>query len=343
MRVYDFFAGCGGTSSGLSQAGFKIAAGLDSDADAAKTFIQNLEPDVFIAEDIRAVREDNLSLSHRRDTPVLFCGCAPCQPFSRQNRKCDAQDPRRSLLNEFSRFVSFWLPEYVLVENVPGLQKIPNTEGPFKSFLKTLSDLGYYYTYDVLPALMFGVPQTRDRLILLASRQAGLMLPVSRHGASLAPAATVRDWIGDLPPIAAGETHDDDPDHQAAYLSDLNLTRITATPEGGGRDSWPDELWLDCHKGHKGHSDVYGRLAWDRPASGLTTRCISYSNGRFGHPEQNRALSIREAANLQTFPRRYSFVGSLRSRGRQVGNAVPPLMAQRIGEAIRAHAEMGPA
>ena len=123
-------------------------------------------------------------------------------------------------------------------------------------------------------------------------------------------------------------------DHTAAKLSDLNIKRIKATPEGKGRESWPEELILKCHKKYKGHTDVYGRLSWDKPASGLTTRCISYSNGRFGHPEQDRAISVREAALLQTFPLDYSFTGSLVSKAKQIGNAVPPKMAEALGRAI---------
>lgn len=152
------------------------------------------------------------------------------------------------------------------------------------------------------------------------------------------PVATVRDWIGGLPTIAAGCTDPGDPDDRSAALSTMNLRRIAWTREGGGREAWPKSLLLDCHKGFDGHSDVYGRLAWDRPAAGLTTRCISYSNGRFGHPDQNRALSVREAACLQTFPRRYRFVGSLESKARQVGNAVPPLTAKAMGRAFLKHA-----
>jgi len=164
---------------------------------------------------------------------------------------------------------------------------------------------------------------------------------MSTHGTARRPVATVRDWIDGLPAIAAGCTDSDDPDHRAAALSATNLRRIAATPEGGGREAWPRSLLLDCHRKFEGHSDVYGRLAWDRPAAGLTTRCISYSNGRFGHPNQDRALSVREAACLQTFPRRYRFVGSLESKARQVGNAVPPLMAKAIGKAFLAHARLG--
>lgn len=123
-------------------------------------------------------------------------------------------------------------------------------------------------------------------------------------------------------------------DHTAAKLSAINIKRIQATPEGKGRESWPEDLILDCHRKYSGHTDVYGRLSWDKPASGLTTRCISYSNGRFGHPEQDRAISIREVALLQTFPFDYIFTGSMVSKAKQIGNAVPPKMAEALGKAI---------
>lgn len=137
-----------------------------------------------------------------------------------------------------------------------------------------------------------------------------------------------------MPPIAAGEVHPVIPNHWAAKLSEKNLLRIQNTPEGGDRRHWPNNLKAGCHLNYNGHSDVYGRMKWDAPASTLTTKCISYSNGRFGHPDQNRAISVREAARLQTFPDNFIFKGSLISCARQVGNAVPPLMAQRISESF---------
>jgi DNA (cytosine-5)-methyltransferase 1 len=218
------------------------------------------------------------------------------------------------------------------------LQHFGESEGPLGVFIVLLGKLGYSHVADVLPALSYGVPQKRERLILLASRTPGLVMPSPTHGTKQRRVATVRDWIGNLPPIAAGEAHPTDSDHRASALSPMNLKRISATPEGGGRSSWPKPLWLDCHKKFDGHSDVYGRLAWDRPAAGLTTRCISYSNGRFGHPNQDRAISVREAACLQTFPEKYKFVGSHESKARQIGNAVPPLMAKIIGRAFLNHA-----
>jgi DNA (cytosine-5)-methyltransferase 1 len=340
ITVVDFFSGCGGTSLGFNQAGLKIALGLDNDPDAAATYRTNIEGAAFIEKDIRRLSTAALApVLAGKPHLILFSCCAPCQPFSRQNRKTSSDDPRRSLLGEFGRFVRLWLPDYIFVENVPGLQNVGDSEGPLNAFVRLLTKLGYSHVIGVVPALIYGVPQKRERLILLASKRPGLKIPAPTHGTTRRRTATVRDWIGNLPPIEAGETHAHDADHRAAGLSPLNLKRIAATPEGGGRDSWPRSLLLDCHKQFDGHSDVYGRLAWDRPAAGLTTRCISYSNGRFGHPDQNRAISIREAACLQTFPRNYKFIGSYESRARQIGNAVPPLMAKKIGEAFLAHAK----
>ncbi len=225
-----------------------------------------------------------------------------------------------------------WLPEYVFIENVPGMQRIQRS-GPLYSFQALLRKLGYQFECAIVPALWYGVPQTRERLVLVASRNSSIKIPMPTHGpgGTYGAYTTVGDWIRNIPEISAGQTHFADPDHVAAKLSAINLQRIRATPEGGGRGDWPQDLWLECHKTYSGHSDVYGRLAWDKQAAGLTTRCISYSNGRFGHPSQDRAISVREAACLQTFPRDYRFVGSLTSKARQIGNAVPPKMAEVFG------------
>jgi len=166
-------------------------------------------------------------------------------------------------------------------------------------------------------------------------------LPAATHGLKngLHPYSTVWEWIGDLPAIPAGGRDDGTRNHQAAALSARNLRRISSTPEGGDRRDWPEHLILPCHEGHKGHTDVYGRLSRDRPASTLTTRCISLSNGRFGHPTQDRALSVREAACLQTFPREFAFEGGLASMAVQIGNAVPVELARKFGETINEHVD----
>lgn len=333
VSVVDFFSGCGGTSLGFRNADMSILAGIDNDPSAAGTFRLNFPEADFLERDIRGLAIDEVGDLLPRRGKVLFSGCAPCQPFSKQNYGKPRNDPRRFLLGEFQRFVIGLKPDYVVVENVPGIQRIQSS-GPLLGFLTALRGAGYTVEHSVLAASDFGVPQTRRRLVLVASLRGTVKTPQPTHGGGRRPLTTTRDWIEHFPEIRAGETHEDDADHAAMALSPLNLRRIMATPEGGGRESWNSDLRLDCHRGHRGHSDVYGRLAWDRPAAAMTTRCLSYSNGRYGHPEQHRAISLREAASLQTFPDTFRFSGTLTSRGRQVGNAVPPLLAEKIGEAL---------
>jgi len=337
IRVFDFFSGCGGTSQGFKQAGFDVVFGLDFDKDASNSFQLNFPEAEFINDDIRVIDcdaiKDKFNLD-KNNSYTLFSGCAPCQPYSKQNSNKKIDDPRLDLLAEFSRFVSHYLPDFVFVENVPGLQKFNKNEGTFRNFLNVLEFNGYSVDFKVIPAAWFGVPQTRERLVLLAAKNHIVELPKRTHGIEDKPYSTVRQWIGSLPPLEAGTKHAFIADHESAKLSEINIERIKVTPEGGGREAWPENLVLRCHQDHKGHSDVYGRLSWDKPASGLTTRCISYSNGRFGHPEQNRAISLREAACLQTFPLYFKFSGSLQSRARQIGNAVPPKMSEAIANQI---------
>lgn len=340
IKVFDFFSGCGGTSKGLSLAGFDIVFGMDVDKDSSETFKLNFPNSIYINEDIRTVKEnvieEYINELRKDENFILFSGCAPCQPFSKQNKNKGSNDPRVDLLGEFSRFVRYYVPDLILIENVPGLQKFNINDGPFSEFIECINKQGYKYTYGVIPALWFGVPQTRERLVLLASKHFTPSLPEKITDGVITPFSTVRDWIAGYPKIQAGEQHEELPDHVSAKLSALNIERIKATPEGKGRESWPAHLILECHKKYKGHTDVYGRLSWDKPASGLTTKCISYSNGRFGHPEQDRALSVREAASLQTFPIDYKFSGSLLSKARQIGNAVPPKMAEALGNHLSA-------
>ena len=353
VKVFDFFCGCGGASLGFRQAGMEVVFALDSDIDAARTFKRNFPSTTFESRDIRLVEEDSVHklVVEQRPHPILFCGCAPCQPFTRQNttRPDPHEDERVPLLLEFLRFIRRCEPDIAFVENVPGIQNVCPDSGPLSEFLRGLEEAAYYYskpTRASVPLKRYGVPQGRRRFLLLASRHGPVELPPETHGpgTDTPEFATVRDWIGDLPAIRAGETHPEIPNHRAARLSPLNLERIRATPEGGGHRDWPEHLQLKCHKTTPGYSDVYGRMSWDRPASGLTTRCISYSNGRFGHPdsEQQRAISVREAACLQTFPRDFAFAGGLNSMARQIGNSVPVRLATLVGRHVKGHlAETG--
>ena len=341
LDFFDFFSGCGGTSRGMQDAGMTIRFGLDLDPDAKLTYQTNYKDAEFVCGDIRDISTNDLIpyIERRCGRPLVFGACAPCQPFSKQSRTKHGVDTRRDLLGEFHRFIEAYLPEYLFIENVPGLQTLAQSNGPFGNFLRLLSGLGYFYDHRSIMAYHYGVPQSRRRLVLLGSRLGHIEIPTATHGPRTAcpRLPTAWEWISHLPPIAAGETHPGIPNHRAANLSPLNLRRIAATPIGGDRRNWPPDLQLLCHKRHPGHTDVYGRIVKDRPSAALTTRCISLSNGRFGHPTQDRAISVREAACLQTFPMDFSFHGNLSSTARQVGNAVPVVMARVFGQHIIRH------
>lgn len=353
IAVYDFFCGCGGTSRGFQKAGIDIAFALDTDPDAKNTFTKNFPETFFCDKSINDLEDSDLEpvLSRYQDSFKLFCGCAPCQPFTRQYTESPKRDTRKSLLSQFGVFVERNLPDFVFVENVPGLQKVPKHKyGPFPAFKKLLVNIGYHLTYGVVAAQDYGAPQLRRRFVLLASKHGDISIPAPTHGKFLDnPYKTVRDAIADLPAIVAGESYKSSgvPNHRAAALSELNLARIKASaPDGGGRNNWPKELWPQCYtrtnengEAHPGHTDCYGRLWWDRPATGLTTRCNSYSNGRFGHPEQDRAISIREAARLQGFDDSFEFTGNMSSMARQIGNAVPVDLAYAMGKHFVEHIE----
>jgi DNA (cytosine-5)-methyltransferase 1 len=354
LKVFDFFSGCGGTSAGLKEAGMDIVMGLDIDSDSAATFQHNFPEAKFIQKDIRLIDMDVLNplMNECLGNPVLFSGCAPCQPFSIQNRsRKSSPDKRTDLLIWFGKFVERFNPDYVLVENVPGIQAmLINAPGPLQEFISLLKNLGYAWDVCVIQSQDYGVPQRRARLVLIASRHGEIQLPAKTHGPEAGiPYITAWEAIQHLPPIVAGEKHETIPNHVSASLSKLNMRRIEATPEGGDRRDWDEELMLKCHKKtdasdkrFRGHMDVYGRVRKHQPATGLTTRCISLSNGRFGHPDQHRALSVREAACLQTFPETFVFHGSMNSTAKQVGNAVPVLLAQKLGEQIIQHSNAQP-
>ncbi len=340
IALADFFSGCGGTTRGFADAGISPMLAVDWDPDAVATFRMNFPATPVIERDIREVGVADLGelLRPASESVMLFAGCAPCQPFAGHRQQPSAEDDRSFLLIEFLRFVTALNPELIFVENVPGMQRVSASEGPFAEFVEELGST-HHVSYGTVCSADYGVPQTRRRLVLVASRLGPIDLPGPSHGpVAGCPHSTVREWIGSLPPITAGQRESDISSHRSMKLSKLNLERIRATPEGGDRRDWPARLWPDCHRdGFKGHTDVYGRLNWDKPAPALTTRCISYSNGRFGHPTQDRALSAREAARLQTFPASFEFAGSLTSQARQIGNAVPVVLARHFGRHLVEH------
>lgn len=339
MKVIDFFCGCGGASKGFELAGFDIALGIDFDKNAADSYRANFPTTQFIQDDIRNIKAKHIAekLPDWKKHDLIFCACAPCQPFSSQNKKRNSGDFRRSLLSETKRFIRAFRPSFIFIENVPGIQSIKlEKNGPFSDFLNFLDRFKYKYEYRIISSEFYGVPQQRKRLVFLARLNGQPTFPAPSHGVAGKPFATVRDYIGGLMPLQAGETDPSDPLHTAAVIEPHNIERLKHTPEGGDRRNWPANLWLKCHETYDGHKDVYGRMIWDAPCKTLTTKCTSISNGRFGHPdtEQHRAITFREAALLQTFPNCFEFKGNRASKSKQIGNAVPVLLAQRFAETI---------
>ena len=331
MKALDFFCGAGGMTRGLLDAGIDVVAGYDNDNHCESTYRHNNKGVAFYLADIRDLEVQDLNMEN--EGVWLFAACAPCQPFSTQ-RKAGGSVSDATLLAELGRLVEAARPAVVLIENVPGMARVPGFS-TFRRFLKTLTESGYRYVYGVLDAKHYGVPQTRRRLVLLASQKGKPCLPMATHGRGRQRVRTVREAIGHLPAIGAGQSHKKVANHVAASIAEQNLTRLRNTPvDGGDRRSWPEELTLTCHKGTKGYTDVYGRMAWDRPAPTLTGKCNSISNGRYGHPEQNRAISLREAAAIQTFPDDYEFEGLSSHVAKQIGNAVPVAFASTLGRHI---------
>lgn len=341
MKAIDLFCGAGGLTLGLRRAGWDVVVGIDVDEAVGETYENNNQGAKFLAADLRSVTAEEICglVGAVPRSELLLAGCAPCQSFSKQRRRCGAK--RRSdatLLREFGRLAAALRPAAVLMENVPGIAAVPGFSS-FRRFVKTLRDCGYECDHGVLNARDFGVPQHRRRYVLLATRSMHVKLPdpgsADDGHAPVSGIGTVRDAIGHYPAIRAGETHSSIPNHHAANLSAANLERIRVTPpDGGSRRDWPAGLALACHSDRTGYSDVYGRMWWDREAPTLTSRCNSLSNGRFGHPQQNRAISLREAAALQTFPDDYEFLGGNTRIARWIGNAVPVFLAEALGRAV---------
>lgn len=335
ITCIDLFCGAGGLTRGLLDAKIRVIRGVDTDGAVKETYERNNAGAEFVQADIRKISPSDIMDGVDRRGGLLLAGCAPCQPFSKHAPK-NVRDKRRSLIKCIGSLVESILPDYVLIENVPGF--LENNRHRI-AFLKTLRDNGYHKDEQVVDAKDYGVPQTRRRYVLLASRKGPISVPKGR-----AKPKTVRDMIGNFPEIEAGLN--DSPEvknHVSSGLSDKLLERIKLTPpDGGSRRDTPRNLWTGCHLNHTGHTDTYGRMRWDEPAPTLTCRCISLSNGRFGHPEQHRAISVREAAAIQSFDNDYVFYSSMSNNAAHIGNAVPPRMAKVLGKAIVRHAAARP-
>ena len=338
LKAVDFFCGAGGMSLGLRNAGIQVLAGIDNAGDCRKTYESNITGAKFIKHDISTLSTTSLAQRlglQRNDPKLIFAGCSPCQFWSKIRTDKTKSARTAFLLKQFQKFIRHFQPGFVVVENVPGLRS-RKEKTILPGFIEFLSELGYSCDDGIINANHYGVPQNRLRYLLIASRlSAKTSLPPAKKSQSL----TVSDFLGvgnGFQQIPAGHRDMSSHQHTAGALSAKNLQRIRLTPKSGGdRSAWKDNkaLQIEAYKGKDGFfRDVYGRMYWDRPAPTITTRFNSFSNGRFGHPEEDRALSIREGATLQTFPKDFVFHGTnLGHIARQIGNAVPPELALRIG------------
>lgn len=338
VECIDLFCGVGGLTHGLASAGVSILGGIDNDPACAYPYEKNNNAE-FVLADVSTVTGSDVASRYTTNAVKVLAGCAPCQPFSTysQSRPRDPGDQKWSLLRHFGRLVREISPDVVTMENVPQLKR----HAVFREFQNILRGAGYHVNSYVVDCADYGLPQKRSRLILLASRLGDITLLPSDYQPK-----TVADAIGGLPPLAASEAHPEDPLHVAAGLSPINLRRIQHSKPGGTWRDWPIELRADCHKRDTGktYPGVYGRMEWDKPSPTMTTQCFGYGNGRFGHPEQDRAISLREAAILQSFPEDYVFTRpdekvQFTSVGRLIGNAVPVRLGEVVGRSIMAHIE----
>lgn len=341
MHAIDLFCGVGGLSRGLQAGGANVVAGVDLDPDCAWPYRANIRAP-YIERDIGAVTAADLQGLWPAEGVRLLAGCAPCQPFSSYANGSDIErDDKWTLLRHFARLTRETLPDLVTMENVPGLAR----HAVFAEFLAELHANNYRTWHGLTYGPDYGLPQTRTRLVLLASRLGPVELRLPRKPR----AATVRHVIASLPPVEAGEAHPDDPLHVAAGMTQLNLKRIRASRPGGTWEDWPKSLRAACHRKASGAKSkaVYGRMEWDAPAPTMTTLCHGFGNGRFGHPEQDRGITLREAALLQSFPKSFKFAPKGKpvpfgAAGRMIGNAVPPALGKVIARSFRAHlAEQG--
>ena len=337
IGAVDLFCGVGGLTYGLQAGGIDVVAGYDLDSSCKYAYETNNKKSTFVCKNICDVTGKEINdFLNKFDVKVLV-GCAPCQPFSRHQKDKQHRKQHKDwgLLAQFGRLVREVKPDFISMENVPELTK----ESIFDNFIQTLEDLGYTISYSIVRAEQYGVPQHRRRLLLLASKKGNISLIKPTYTDN--NVVTVRDTIASLPPINAGGTCEKDLLHTASKLSEINLRRIKASKPNGTWRDWPEDLKLNCHKKASGETypSVYGRMAWDETSPTITTQFYMYGTGRFGHPEQNRALSLREGAILQSFPSSYKFVRpgekvSRKTVARQIGNAVPPKLAEAIGKSI---------
>lgn len=341
IGAVDLFCGAGGMTHGLIKSGIPVIAGFDIDPSCSYPFETNNESD-FVCRDIAEVTPRDIREILRPFDVKVIVGCAPCQPFSSHTQKDPkrTQSPKWQLMVPFAELVVKVKPEVVSMENVPQAANFP----VFGKFLRALKGAGYHVSWSVVRCADYGVPQTRKRLVLLASRLGPIQI--------VKPTYTERNWktvrhsIGKMEPLEAGGSSTRDQLHSCMGMTEVNIRRIRMSKAGGTWRDWDKGLRSPCHCKRTGskYPGVYARMAWEEPSPTITTQFYCFGTGRFGHPEQDRAVSLREGALLQTFPRHYDFVDPRRPFsfdrfGRHIGNAVPVRLAAAVGKSILRHAQ----
>jgi len=333
INAIDLFCGIGGLTNGLEAAGINVIEGYDIEQSVEYTYSKNNKAN-FKLQDVANLSSDYIKKILRGSDKTLIAGCAPCQPFSSYQRKKEMIERKKHYkypaFEEFVRIVMEVKPDYVTMENVRGITKDDN----FKMFVSDLKEFGYFVDYKVVNIANYGAPQNRHRMFLIGSLDGPISLPEKTS-----EPINLFDAIGHLPAIKAGEKSGKDNLHFSSGLSDLNIERIKASKPGGTWRDWDKALLPDCYKKESGKtfSSVYGRLSKHKPSNTLTTQFNRYGTGRYGHYEQDRALSLREGAIIQTFPKNYDFnakeLGATKIAV-HIGNAVPPIAGKIIGSAF---------
>jgi DNA (cytosine-5)-methyltransferase 1 len=344
IAVVDLFCGVGGLTHGFVSEGIRVIAGLDSDASCQYAYEHNNEGAKFVREDIGIVRAEDISSLYPDGAVKVLVGCAPCQPFSPYTKKKEKVEKNWELLGAFADLIEEVNPDVVSMENVPELRTFRDGAVYDEFFERMKQFFDGHVTDYVVHCPDYGIPQNRDRLVLFASRLGDVEIADATHTSETYK--TVQTTIGSLAPLEAGQTDSGDPLHRASRLSELNLRRIRQSVPGGTWRDWAQELRAACHVKSSGktYPSVYGRMRWDEPSPTITTQCHGYGNGRFGHPVQDRAISLREAALLQSFPLDYQFFEPnsewhISTVGRHIGNAVPVDLGRVIAKSIKRHVE----
>lgn len=338
-EVIDLFCGIGGLTNGLISSGLCVKAGYDNDPTCAFAYNKNNKVEFYL-KNIRETSSSEIAKNYSKSALKVLVGCAPCQPFSTMRIKCKRKnfyDEKYDLLLEFARIINEIHPIIISMENVPRIKKTK----VYNRFLNVLIKNGYQYSENIVYCPDYGIAQNRRRFVLLASKLGNIDLIKPTHNKEK---VNIKNYIYDLPRIKAGEICKSDALHRSANLSDLNLKRIKLSKPGGSWLDWPKKYRCKCHLKSTGktYSSVYGRMSWDKIGPTITTEFFNYGTGRFGHPTQDRALSLREGAILQTFPKKYNFIDPSKKFvfndiARQIGNAVPPRLGEIIGKSIMNH------